>query len=207
MDSELLNTAASAAGAVALVFIGGWENGRRTRKAEARKDAAADRAAIEGQANELVAAVLALKVAGNMHDHLLGGWGARGRVGLRALTQGGAAALLSGRTGASALPALLEEAGRVVGRWECDSAKSAAELAAPLSRLGVAVAPFLRRGEPGLAAAADAVFTAAVESHGDGDRMARALEDFHAALRPALVPRDPASRWRALRRRRGPLGE
>lgn len=68
VNSELLNTAAGAVGAVALLFLGGWENGQRIRKAEARKDAAADRAALEAQADELVAAVLALKVAGNTHD-------------------------------------------------------------------------------------------------------------------------------------------
>ncbi|MFB7575673.1 hypothetical protein [Streptomyces sp. NPDC056165] len=187
VNSELLNTAAGAVGAVALVFIGGWENDRRTRKTDARKDAAADRAALEAQANELVTAVLALKVAGNTHDHL---WGGR------------AAALVSGRRGAAALPALAEEAGRVVERWENDSAVSAAGLAAPLSRLGAAVAPLLRREEPGLAAAADAVFMAAAEGYGDDARMARALEDFHAALRPALVPPPLEGRRWALHRRR-----
>ncbi|MFE7212456.1 hypothetical protein ACFU93_21175 [Streptomyces sp. NPDC057611] len=202
VNSELLNTAAGAVGAVALVFIGGWENDRRTRKTDARKDAAADRAALEAQANELVTAVLALKVAGNTHDHLWGGRGAKARIVLRALTQGGAAALVSGRRGAAALPALAEEAGRVVERWENDSAVSAAGLAAPLSRLGAAVAPLLRREEPGLAAAADAVFMAAAEGYGDDDRMARALEDFHAALRPALVPPPLEGRRWALRRRR-----
>lgn len=67
---------------------------------------------------------------------------------------------------------------------------------------GAAVAPFFQREEPGLAAAADAVFTPAVESHGDGDRMTQALENFHAVLRTALEPPAPAARWRALRRRR-----
>lgn len=32
VNSELLTTAAGAVGAVALVFIGGWDNGRRTRR-------------------------------------------------------------------------------------------------------------------------------------------------------------------------------
>ncbi|KES03721.1 hypothetical protein BU52_28805 [Streptomyces toyocaensis] len=43
---------------------------------------------------------------------------------------------------------------------------------------------FFQREEPGLAAAADAVSTPAVES--DDDRMTQALEIFHAVLRPAL---------------------
>lgn len=203
MNSELLNTAAGAIGAVVLVFIGGWENERRARKAEARKDAAADRAALEAQANELVTAVLALKVAGNTHDHLWGGWGAKGRIVLRALTQGGAAALVSGRRRMAALPALLEEAGRVVERWDSDSVISAAGLAAPLSRLGAAVAPFLRSDDPELAAAADEVFMAAAESYGDEARMTRALEAFHAALRRALTQPNPAPRrWPVWRRGR-----
>ncbi|MEU6703874.1 hypothetical protein [Streptomyces wuyuanensis] len=202
VNSELLTTAASAIGAVALVFIGAWENGRRTRKTETRKDAAADRAALEAQANELVAAILALRIAGNVHDHAWGGWGARGRVALRALLQGGATYALSGRGGAPALLAAYGEVGRIIGRWDQESATSAAELAAPLSRLGSAVAPLLRREEPGLAEAADAVFSAAVEHYGDNERMAAALAAFHAALRPALAPPAPARRWWHLRRRR-----
>ncbi|MFI6495515.1 hypothetical protein [Streptomyces sp. NPDC050564] len=108
---------------------------------------------------------------------------------------------MSSRRGTAAVPALLEEAGRVVERWDNDSAVSAAGLAAPLSRLGAAVAPLLRREEPGLAASADEVFMAAAESYGDDDRMGRALEAFHAALRPALAPPDAEGRRRALWRR------
>lgn len=210
VNSELLTTmatsAVSAVVAVALVFIGSWEGGRRARQAEARKDAAADRAALDAQANELVAAVLALKVAGSMRDHLVSGWGARARLGVRALTQGGAAALVSGRPGAAALPAFLEGAGRVVESWDRESVASAAGLAAPLTRLTAAVAPFLRNEHPGLAEAADEVFKAATESHGDEARMARALEAFHAAVRPALAS-PPAPRRRRLRRRRSPSAE
>lgn len=201
VDSELVKMAASAAGAVALVFIGAWENGRRTRKDEERKEAAADRQVLENQANELVVAVLELRVAGNTHDHLFGSWGARGRVVINALTQGSTSALLAGRGGASGFPALLGEAGRVVDRWDRDSATSAAGLAAPLSRLGASVAPLLRREEPGLAAGADAVFKAAVEDYGDDDRMAQALEAFHAALRPALARPNSGGHWWALWRR------
>ncbi|MEU0061707.1 hypothetical protein, partial [Streptomyces sp. NPDC006334] len=94
VNSELLTTAASAAGAVALVFIGGSDNARRTRKTEARKDAEADRAALEAQADELVAAVLALKVAGHMHDQFFAGWRAKGRLVLNWLNQGTTAAVL-----------------------------------------------------------------------------------------------------------------
>lgn len=202
VNSELLTTAAGAVGAVVLVFIGGWDNGRRTRKAEERKDAAADRAALEAQADELVAAVLALKVAGSTHDHLFAGWGAKGRLALNLLSQGMTAVALTDRAGAARAMAFFSVWDQLVDRWDRDATASAAGLAAPLSRLGAAVAPLLRREEPGLAAAADAVFTAAVEGHEDDDRMARALEDFHAALRPALVPPAPAPRWRSLRRRR-----
>ncbi|MFJ3820535.1 hypothetical protein [Streptomyces nodosus] len=201
MNSELLNTAATAAGAVALVFIGGWENGRRTRKAEERKEAAAH-ATLEAQADELVTAVLVLKVAGNMHDQLFAGEGAKGRLFVAALSKGSSAALGHRGGVTSGLPAAFREAWRVVDRWEQDTAASAAGLAAPLSRLGAAVAPLMRRAEPGIAAGAEAVFKAAVESHGDDDRMAQALETFHAALRPALATPVTAGRRRVLRRRR-----
>ncbi|MFB7609950.1 hypothetical protein [Streptomyces gardneri] len=53
-----------------LLFLGAWETARRNRHTEARKDAAADRAALESQADELVAAVLALRIAGDTHDHV-----------------------------------------------------------------------------------------------------------------------------------------
>ncbi|MFF4442426.1 hypothetical protein [Streptomyces sp. NPDC001621] len=202
VDSELIDKVVTAVGAVGLVLIGQWDNARRTRMLEDRKDAAAERAALEAQANELVTAVLALKIAGNTHDHLFAGWGAKGRVALSALTQGSAAALLAGKVGrASGLPVIIGEAGRIVDRWDRDTAASAAGLVAPLNRLGAAVAPLLRRTEPGLAAAADAVFTAAVESHGDDERMTRALEAFHEALRPALALPTPGGRRWALWRR------
>ncbi|MFB8760798.1 hypothetical protein [Streptomyces nigra] len=204
VDSELLKIALSATGAVALVFIGGWENGRRTRKAEERKDAAADRAALEAQANELVTAVLALKVAGNVHDRLFAGWGAKGRIALGALTQGAAASVRAGRGGAaSGLAALLSEASRAVDRWDRDTVASAAALAAPLNRLGAAVAPLMRRTEPGIAAGAEAVFRAVTENYRDDDGIAQALESFHEALGPVLALPAPAPRrWALLRRRR-----
>ncbi|GAA2704808.1 hypothetical protein GCM10010310_79180 [Streptomyces violaceolatus] len=196
VNSELLTTAATSAGTLALLFIGAWENDRRTRRAEARKDAAADRAALEAQANELVAAVLALKVAGGMHDQLFAGWRARSRLVLDWVGQGMMAAALTDRAGAVRGLTFFGAADRVLDRWDRETKASTAGLAAPLSRLGAAVVPLLRREEPGLADAADGVFTAAVESHGDDDRMTRALEAFHAALRPALQPPPaPLRRW------------
>ncbi|MGX1135662.1 hypothetical protein RKD49_007852 [Streptomyces glaucescens] len=207
VNSELLTTAGSAAGAVALVFIGGWENGRRARRAEARKDAAADRAALEAQADELVAAVLALKVAGHMHDQFFVGWRAVGRLMLNWLNQGTTAAALADRGVAARGLAFLSAGDRLVERWDRDTAASAAGLAAPLSRLGAAVAPLMRRAEPGIAAAAQAVHEAAVGHPEDDGRMTQALENFHAELRAALEHPAPAARWRALRRGRRAVSE
>jgi hypothetical protein len=201
MNSDLWNTAIGAIVGVSLVFVGAWENGRRTRKTEARKEASKEREALEAQADELVAAVLALRVAGNAHDHLWGGWAARARVGFRAAVQGGAAYARSSRAGMPAWLAAYGETANAIGQWDRESAISAAGLAAPMSRLGAAVAPLLRRQEPGLAAAAEAVFTTAMERHGDDDRMTQALEAFHAALRPALEPPPtPRRRWSLGRR-------
>ncbi|MGW6942767.1 hypothetical protein ACWGF3_27725 [Streptomyces xanthophaeus] len=99
MDTALLGTGVTVVSTVVLLFLGAWETARRNRQAEARKDAAAERAALQAQADELVAAVLALRVAGNTHDHIWGGWAARGWVALRALAHGSIAYGLAGRTG------------------------------------------------------------------------------------------------------------
>ncbi|MCX5199273.1 hypothetical protein OOK31_36240 [Streptomyces sp. NBC_00249] len=189
---------------VVLLFLGAWETARRNRQAEARKDAAAERAALQAQADELVAAVLALRVTGDTHDHIWGGWAARGRVALRALAHGSITYALAGRTGAPALLAASGEAARTVYSWDHESGVSAAALAAPLARLGTAVAPLLRRED--LGPAANTVFTAAARHHGDDARMTEALRAFHEALRSALEPPAPARpRWSPLRRR--PAGD
>ncbi|MFI8989855.1 hypothetical protein ACIG63_33445 [Streptomyces antimycoticus] len=201
MDTDFLNTVASAASAVALLFLGAWENDRRTRRTEARKEAAADRAALEAQADELVSAVLAVRVAGNAHEHLWGGWRAKAAVALRAAVRGGAGYVGSGQRGFPAVLAGYGDAASVIGRWDQESAASAAGLAAPLSRLGAAAAPLLRRQDPGLAAAVEEVFTAVAEHYADEDRTTRALAAFHEALRPALQP--PAVRRRRWALRRG----
>lgn len=202
MDTALITTGITVVSTVVLLFLGAWETARRNRQTEARKDAAAERAALEAQADELMAAVLALRVAGDTHDHVWGGWGARGRAALRALVHGSIAYGLAGRTGAPALFAASSEAARTVYSWDHESGVSAAALAAPLARLGTAVAPLLRRED--LGPVADAVYTAAVKHHGDDDRMAAALGDFHEALRSVLEPpAPPRRRWSPLRRRAG----
>ncbi|MEU9272318.1 hypothetical protein AB0E04_44005 [Streptomyces sp. NPDC048251] len=203
MDSEfVLNTVASAAVAVALVFLGGWEGDRRTRRAEARKQADTDRAELAGQADELVAAVLAVRVAGNAYDHLWGSWRARAAVALRAAVQGGAAYGLAGRSGFPAAMTGYGAASGVIGQWDQDSARAAASLAAPMSRLGAAVSPLLRRREPGLAAAAQELFVAMAEDYADTGRSERALEAFQEAVRSALEPLAvPRHRWRLRRHR------
>ncbi|MDC2951078.1 hypothetical protein [Streptomyces heilongjiangensis] len=197
---DILGTAAPAVGAVLLLFLGAWENDRRTRRTEARKEAASDRAQLEAQADELVAAVLAVRATGTTHDHLWGGWKARTAVLLRAAVQGGAAYVRSGQRGFPAALAGYGDASRVIGRWDHQSALSAAQLAAPLGRLGAAVAPLLRRQEPGVAQAAEEVFTAVAHHYRDEERMNRALATFHEVLKPALELPPPARRRWVLRR-------
>ncbi|MFJ4368032.1 hypothetical protein ACIP4S_28300 [Streptomyces chartreusis] len=160
MNDALLDALPGAVGAVVLLFLGAWENDRRTQRTEARKEVAADRAALEAQADELVAAVLAVKAAGNAHDHLWGSWKAKAAVGLRAAVRGGAAYARSGQRGFPAVMAGYGDAATVIGQWDQGSAVSAAGLAAPLGRLGAAVAPLMRRQEPGPAAAAEEWCTA-----------------------------------------------
>ncbi|MFF8174663.1 hypothetical protein [Streptomyces chartreusis] len=105
MSDALLDALPGAVGAVVLLFLGAWENDRRTQGTAARKEAAADRAALETQADELVAAVLAVKAAGNAHDHLWGSWKAKAAVGLRAAVRGGAAYARPGQRGFPAVMA------------------------------------------------------------------------------------------------------
>lgn len=104
-----------------IMYLTSVETARRARQAEVRKDAAADRAALEAQADELVAAVLALRIAGDTHDHVWAGWPARLRVGLRALTHGAVAYGQSGRTGGPAVFAAAGEAARTVYSWDHES--------------------------------------------------------------------------------------
>ncbi|MER6639705.1 hypothetical protein ABT285_29745 [Streptomyces microflavus] len=200
MDDVLLNAAPGAAGAMVLLFLGAWENDRRTRRTERRRQAAVDRDALEAQADEVVAAVLAVQIAGNAHDHLYGGWKARlGLIG-RALMGAGAAFAESRQRGLMATMAFSHALYTESDRWDRESSASAAALAAPLARLGQAVAPLMRRQEPGLAAAVDEVFTAVAEDFGNEDRIMRALAAFNEALRPALAPPAPPRRWWSLRR-------
>ncbi|MFJ6393962.1 hypothetical protein ACIQJT_41025 [Streptomyces sp. NPDC091972] len=201
MDSTLLNAALSAAGAVSLLFLGGWQNNRQTLRTEQRKQAEADRAALEAQADELVTAVLAVRVVGNTHDHLWGSWRSKLNVLFHAAVRGGAAYAASQQRGFPATMIGYGEVAGVISQWDRESVASAAKLSAPLNRLAAAVTPLLRRPEPGLAQAADELFTVVTEHYTDTDRTVRALEAFHRALRPALeAPAVRRRRW-ALRRR------
>ncbi|MFJ3673923.1 hypothetical protein ACIPSE_46560 [Streptomyces sp. NPDC090106] len=200
MDSGLLDTALTAAGAVSLVFIGGWENARRARKTQERQDAADARAALEAQADELMAAVLALRVEGDAHDHLMGGWKARSLVVLRMATLGATA---YGRTGRSDYPALmagLGEAAAAVYRWNEHWTRSAAGLTSHLNRFGAATLPLLRHQDQSLAQATSELHTAISRHYADTGRTDRAIEDFQEALRAALEPPTPARRLRITRR-------
>ncbi|MFE0654092.1 hypothetical protein ACFVZH_36660 [Streptomyces sp. NPDC059534] len=202
MDTALLTTGITVVSTVVLLFLGSWETERRNRRTEARKDAAADRAVLESQADELVEAVLALQIAGDTHDHIWASWAARGRLALRALANGSAAFGRAGgdRAGAPALLIAVGEASRVIHDWDQESQVSVAGLAAPLARLGAAVTPLLRREDLGPAAAQ--VYEAAVEHYGDDNRTATALSAFHEALRSALEPPAPTRRRRRFLRRR-----
>ncbi|MER6443601.1 hypothetical protein ABT275_46300 [Streptomyces sp. NPDC001185] len=197
---DLLETSATLASGAALAFVGSLVNDWQTRRTEARKQRVDDRAELQAQADELLAAVLALKVAGNVHDHLNGGWKPRLVVGIHALTRAAAQWSRSGR----GLPGVLTgygEASDVISRWDRESAASAAGLAVPLTRLSVAVAPLMRRQEQDLAAATEAVYAAVVASDEEG--VERALREFRRALLPVL---DPPRARRRLSLRRGAGG-
>jgi len=193
--NALLSAGIGALFSAVIVFLTSWEGDRRKRREEARRALAEDRAALEAEADEFVAAVLAVRVQGNVHDRLWGGWRARSVVALHALAQGGAAyAAGHGRRATSAgLMTAYGAASEVVGRWDRESAVSAVRLAVPLDRLGTALAPLLRRPEP-LAEVARQVFTAVVD-YQDADRAERALAAFHQALVEVPTPAPPRRRF------------
>ncbi|MGO4635020.1 hypothetical protein AB4225_29445 [Streptomyces sp. 2RAF24] len=194
----LFNALPGAALAVVLLFLGTWESDRRTRRTEARKTAAADRAALEAQADEFVAAVMAVTTAGVVHDAMWGGWKTRAVVLIQALAQGVSA--YAGAASGKAFSAANEAAHVVISEWDRGSAKSAQELAAPLARLGSAGAPLMRRQEPGLADAANEVVVSIRENYADAERISSSLSVFREALGSALEPPAP-SRRRWFRRR------
>jgi len=201
--NALLSAGIGAVFSAVIVFLTSWEGDRRKRSEEERRAIADDRAALEAMANEFVAAVLAVRVEGNAHDHLWGGWKARTVVAVHAAVHGGAAYFASDagageRERRAGLLAALRAASGVISRWDRESAVSAVRLSAPLTRLGAAVAPLLHRPEPGLAQAAQETFDAVV-AYTDADRTERALAAFHQAL--TAIPAPAAPRRRFLRRR------
>ncbi|MFD7574393.1 hypothetical protein ACFV6U_28370 [Streptomyces sp. NPDC059810] len=193
MNDLVLSALPGAIFAAVLLFLGAWENERRTRRTEARKDAAAERAALEEQADRFVAAVLALKLEGNAHDVLWGGWRAKAAVLGTALIEGAFAYLEPSGGGAKALVAG-RAVNTVIDKWNEEGVKSAQALAGPLGRLSTAATPLLRRREPGLADSVRAVMDSITESYTDDDQITRALSSFHDTLASALEPPAPTRR-------------
>ncbi|MGJ5899407.1 hypothetical protein ACSCBZ_46830 [Streptomyces niveiscabiei] len=207
MDSALLSVGLGSVGTTAIMFLTSWENDRRRRREEERKAVADDRAALETALDEFVAAALAVRVEGNAHDHLWGGWRARSVVALHALAQGGSAyvglgAVGAGRKGAAGLLAAYGAASNVIDRWNRESAVSAVRLSAPLARLGAALPPLLRH--PDLAEAAQEAFNA-ISAHTDTDRTDRAFSALYDAFAALSAPTAPRRRF--LRRRTGRTAE
>ncbi|MFF3208673.1 MULTISPECIES: hypothetical protein [unclassified Streptomyces] len=197
MDSALWAALIGAAVTVIVWMLSARDAAQRTLAAEDRQQARAGREALEAQADELVAAVLAVQVAGAAHDHLYGSWKARVPAALS--TVGAlAAAYLRNQNREPTAAALVSghgEAAASLAQWNRDSALSAAGLTVPLTRLGVAVPPLLRRTEPGIAEAAGKLLEAATKHYTDTARIDRALEAFMEAVRPALAPPAPPRRW------------
>ncbi|MGW2964949.1 hypothetical protein ACWDGI_41790 [Streptomyces sp. NPDC001220] len=199
MNADLLNPLVSAAGAVALVFLGAVGSDWQTRRTEARKQLADDQAELQAQADELLAAVIAVKVAGNMHDRGVGGWRTRLIVSAHALIRATAARERAGQ----GLPGFLAQTGEMVAvlrQWDQEFSAAADRLTAPLSRLGAAAAPLIRRPEQALAEAAQNVLAAVVDRFDDEEVATQALTAFRREL--LLVLDAPAAPRRRLSLRR-----
>ncbi|WP_405987747.1 hypothetical protein [Streptomyces sp. NBC_00986] len=200
MNGDLINTLLTLASGAALLGLGAVANDWQTRRTEARKQRMDDRTELQAQADELIAAVLDLKVTGGLHDQLTGSRRTRLTVGMHALVQGLAEWSRSGR-GRLGLLTGYGNASKVIRQWDRDHTASAAGLAGPLIRLGAAAAPLMSRQERDLAAAAGNVFTTIVENFAEEGRVEHALAEFREALLPVLNP-PPARRGLLSLRRR-----
>lgn len=198
---EMLITLASGAVLAFLAaFFGAGLNDWQTRRTEARNQRVSDRAELQAQANELIAAVLALKVAGNLRDQLTSGWRTRATVGMHALVQGLAEWARAGR-GNLGFFVGYGTASQVVSQWDREHVASGAGLAAPITRLTAATAPLMSRQEQDLAAAAENVYTTVINRFDDEEQVGRALAAFREALLPALDPPSARRSRLSLRRR------
>jgi hypothetical protein len=202
MNHDLVTAALGAAAALVVSLSSQVVTEGLTRRREIRAQQAADRAELQAQADELLAAVLALTAAGGMNDQLMGGLRPRLTTLLHALTQGAAVAAQSGQAFHRGL-AGVGRASEVISQWDRESAASAAGLVAPLSRLGAAAAPLMRHPDQALTEAAGNVLNTVVANFQDHDEVGQALATFRAELLRVLdapVPR------RRLSLRRGVTG-
>ncbi|MFJ7422748.1 hypothetical protein ACIQXD_29715 [Streptomyces uncialis] len=196
MEMELWKQLVGVPIALLIFWLGSRDATRRALQAEARATAARERDAAEAQADELVAAVLALQAAGHIRDHVWAGWKARTPMVLGALGRGAGIYLQGGLTQVSAFGAASREVIRAVQGWDREAAASAVSLAAPMARLGAAVVPLLRSGQPGIASAAQDLYDVATQRYGDVDAVGAAMAAFREAVRAAAEPPLPRRRWR-----------
>ncbi|MER6465772.1 hypothetical protein ABT278_35630 [Streptomyces sp. NPDC001228] len=200
MNHDLVTAALGAGGALVVGLATQVVTEGLTRRRESRAQRAADQAALQAQADELYAAVLALNAAGSMHDQLM----TSGRKRLVVLIHAAAhwiAEWARSEPGANRAFAGLGKASTVIGQWDREQTVSAAGLTAPLTRLGAAVAPLARHPDRALADAAVTVFETVTTNYQDTTRGQQALRAFRTELLRVLNL--PASRrWRILRRDR-----
>ncbi|MER7187316.1 hypothetical protein ABT404_48995 [Streptomyces hyaluromycini] len=197
MDHDLVTAAFGAAGALVVALSSQVVTEGLTRRREARAQRAADRAELQAQADELLAAVIALRAAGGMNDQLAGGLRPRLTAILHALAQGAAVAAGPGQPFHRGLTGV-GRVSEVVSQWDRESAVSAAGLVVPLSRLGAAVAPLMRNPDQALAGAAGKVLDTVVANYKDDEGTGRALAAFRTELVRVLEAPTPRRRllWR-----------
>ncbi|MFJ9351772.1 hypothetical protein [Streptomyces sp. NPDC101237] len=193
MNHDLVTAALGAGGALVVGLSTQVVTEGLTRRREARAQRAADQAALQAQADELYAAVLALNAAGTMHDQLM----TSGRARLVIMMHAAAhwiAEVARSEPGVNRGLVGLGKASTVISQWDREQTASAAGLTAPLTRLGAAVAPLARHPDRVLADAAVTVFETVTANYRDTERGQQALRAFRAELLRVLDP--PAVSWR-----------
>ncbi|MFD5543879.1 hypothetical protein ACFWIJ_40300 [Streptomyces sp. NPDC127079] len=169
MSHDLVTAAFGAAGALVVALSSQVVAEGLTRRREAGAQRAADRAELQAQADELYAAVLALKAAGTLHVQLMSGARARTVVLVHAAAQWLAEWARSEQNVHGAL-AGVGKASAVISQWDRQHAVSAAGLAgcAPDSP-EAADSPLARHPDRALAEAAGNVFETVVNRYQDDD--------------------------------------
>jgi hypothetical protein len=183
---------------VFLAYLGWW----LANKSRDRADREAEKAALRGQADALIVAVVDLRHAAATNRILWEGPAERARSFLLALLAGAGGVARAQAFGGSErlnITAGLGSAAEMLAGDRRASKEHTARVREPILRLATAAAPLLRHTDASVATAANGLVTAAFAEVENPTRVEAALEAFEGAVRSVLQP--SPSVWARLRGR------